>query len=577
MKAIYRFIFATLIGVSSFNHAYASEQIEMCGDPNNEWNLPSLYNLKDHNAFMDKVELALGRFDDIKVWEWEVEDKNGHWKKLIGEYIPVTIGGKTPKSFHSDMRSDKPMMLPTRVEGFEGGDGQSNPFSVVGRMPGSNPEVQWVFLVRKYNLKKETDKDFIDAGDVAIIGHHPRTGASTYFQFYNPNNPKSAQVVVSPFRKKDGDGKRGMCFWSPLVTNAKVFQCQRCHNADPFIHTPWIDQVRVSKPASGKPTPEPMVPSNPLGGFRFIGDEEGELFAFWDNWLEHLDAPKNECTACHRVTPFDLSGLYQNSTQYAGVSPENYNKFAVEMHGYQTDQFYSLPWMPPVDNADFYASQKVVDKIWTDAYFSSAKELNQLTPEDSDKLRKVPRPEKMYQQIMVDRPHQDTVGANKALWVVDSRMRANTDATLSQWRFFGKQNATQQQLAAPVVYRRALNDGSSTQFEIAFIGEPRNFEKSQDWEAIKDEKLFDLKQGDYLGMVMYDELGEKSPGLIPYTVDDWAKLTWKDGTKRIHDGSVTYSTQTEGQLNIGDMLTFQDADYRTYSFEMQNSLEDSTN
>jgi len=568
MNTAYRFIFATLLNISLVTYAIA-EEVEVCGDPNNQWNLPSLYDFEEHKAFMKKVESALGIFNDIKVWEWKGEGEKAQWEKLIGEYIPVTFGGKTPQTFHADMRSDRPMMLPTRVEGFEGGDGQSNPFSVVGRMPGSNPEVQWVFLVRKYNLKKETDADFVDAGDVAIIGHHPRTGASTYFQFYNPDNPKSAQIVRTPFDVKD---KKGMCFWSPLVTNAKVFQCQRCHNSDPFIHTPWIDQVRVTKPISGEPFPEPMVPSNPLGAFRFIADEEGELFAFWNNWLQHLDAPQNTCTSCHRVTPFDLSGLYQNSTQYAGVTPDKYNQFAVEMHGYQTDQFYNLPWMPPVDNGDFYAGQKNVAKIWRENYFSSASELNQLTPEDSDKLLNVPRPPKKYQHIMVDRPNQNSVEANQAVWVVDSRMRANTDSHLSQWRFFSKPNSSSQIVAAPVVYRRQLNNGINTQFEIAFIGNSRTVDNSETWADVMEGEYFELKQGDYLGMVMFNEGESAGSGIIPYTEDEWAKIKWPDGSSRFPDGVVTYSTATTGLLQSGDSLTFDASNYQTYSFEMQSAL-----
>ena len=562
MSISYRYILAALMGAFLFPSAQAAD---ICGDPNNAWNLPTDYDYDKHLAYMKKVELALGTFNDIKVWDRDGPDEE--WEKLIGEYIPVTFGGKTPKTFHAEMRSDRPMMLPTRVEGFEGGTGQSNPFSVVGRMPGSNPEVQWVFLVRKYNLKKQTDANFVDAGDVAVIGHHPRTGASTYFQFYNPSNPKSAQVVISPF-----SGKEGMCFWSPLVTNAKVFQCQRCHNADPFIHTPWIDQVRVSKPVEGKPFPEPMVPSSPLGAFRFIDDEEGELFAFWNDSLHYLDAPDNGCTGCHRVTPFDASGLYQHSTQYAGVEPDKHNEFAVEMHGYQTDQFYDLPWMPPVDNGDFYASQRNVLEIWREVYFQSAEEVNQLTPEDSDKLRSVPKPEKQYQHIMVDRPNLDTIGAKQAMWIVDCRMRANTDALLSQWRFISKSDASTDILAAPVIYQRHLNDGSSVQFDIAFIGEPRNMNNSEQWADLVDRETYELKQGEYLGMVMFNDGENEDRGIIPFTDDEWAKIKSNDGSTRYPDGVVTYNTTTRGMLKKGETLTFEKSSYRTYSFEMRNTL-----
>lgn len=529
------------------------------------WNDPKLYNLKLHNAYMKKVEDALGVFHDIKVWDRASDTEE--WKLLAGTYIPVTVDGHAPETFFKDMRSDRPMMLPTRVEGFTGGDGQSNPYTVVGRMPGSNPEVQWVFLVRKYYLKKPTDENFIDAGDVAIIGHHPRTGASTYFQFYDPGNPKSAQVVVSPF-----SGEKGMRFWSPLVTNAKVFQCQRCHNADPFIHTPWIDQVRVSEPKDGEPFPEPMLPSNPLGPFFSIDSEEGGLFAFWEDWLRHLDAPKNACTQCHRVTPFDLSGLYQNSTQYAGVTRPKYNQFAVESHSYQTDKFTDLPWMPPVNPGDFYAGQSLVGAIWREEYMASAAEVNQLTAEDSQKLRRVPQPPREFRKIMVDRPHQDEVAPKHSVWIVDTRMRANTDGRLAEWRFFSKEAAAPGLLAAPVVFRGVPGDGSSTQFKVAFIGQPQGYQSARSWTSVMNGETYDLKQGDYLGLVLINEGDQAGPGLVPYTVDDWAKLKWADGTPRYPDGVVSYLATTQDHVEVGATLTFGKADYRTYSFEMRNRL-----
>ena len=71
---------------------------------------------------------------------------------------------------------------------------------------------------------------------------------------------------------------------------------------------------------------------------------------------------------------------------------------------------------------------------------------------------------------------------------------------------------------------------------------------------------------------MVNDGGKDSKGLIPYTVDEWAKIKWKDGSARFPDGVVTYSAQTKAKLKLGDTITFQDADYRTYSFEMQNSL-----
>lgn len=536
------------------------------GDPLNPdyWNDPNCYDWEAHQAYIAKVESALGTFKDIPIWDRESDSEP--WKLLNGEYIPVTVDGKTPSTYTKDMISDRPMVLPIHVEGFNGGDGQSNPYSVVGRMQGSNPEVQWVFLVRKYYIKDPMDADFIDAGDVAIIGHHPRTGESTYFQFYDPGKPKSAKVVVSPF-----SGKEGMLFWSPLVTQAKVFQCQRCHNTDAFIHTPWIDQVRVSKPKDGEPYPEPMVPSNPLGSFGFIDSDDGEAFNFWNDWLHHLDSPENQCTTCHRIAPFDIGGFYQTSTKFVGVDPKDYNTFAKEYHDGQTDVFKDLPWMPPVSDGDFYAGQEVVDRIWKDSYETSAKEVNNLKPVDSEKLRRVPRPPKQYREIIVERPNTDMIAAKSALWIVDTRMRANTDGPLKEWRLFASQAAPGSARAAPVVYERVHTDGRDTQFRVKFVGTPQASLSPDQWAAIKDGTPFDLKQGDYLGVALLNQGDDPAAGLVPYTDDDWTDLVWSDGTTNYVDGVVTYKMVSADPVQPGDVITFEDPAYQTYSFEMRNA------
>ncbi len=540
------------------------------GFADESWNDDSLYNEDLHDAYMAKVKAALGKFDDVPVWEWgpNAEGNHDQWNLINGEYVPVTVNGKPPESYYVDIRSDRPMMLPTRVEGFHGGDGQSNPYNVVGRMKGENPEVQWVFMVRKYYQKEPTEKEnFIKSGDVAIIGHHPRTGASTYFQFYDPENPKPVQTVISPFSKEGG-----MKFWSPLVTQAETFQCQRCHNADPFLHTPWVDQVRVSKPKDGEVFPDPMVPSNPLGPFFFIDSDQSEMFAFWDDSLRHLDNPENKCTTCHRVTPFDMAGLYQNSTRFAGVSPEDHNEFAVEMHGFQTDALTKLPWMPPVVLGDFYAGQEAAQSLWIELYLESATEVNTLKPEYSRKLKKVPRPPKQYESILVKRPNHDELKPGQSILIVDNRMRANTDARLAKWQFYANAEASDAIEARPVVLRADPTGTGAAQYKVVYVGDPYTKEHANRMVSFNINREFDLKLGDYLGLVMTNTSAKLTNGLVPYSIDDWAKISWPDGTPRFPDSIVTHFQRMKELPQAGKTYTFDETDYRTYSFEMRNRM-----
>lgn len=531
-----------------------------------------------------KIDEALGRFNDITVFRQDPARRE--WQLVAGQYAPVTVDDKPVKVYLKNMRSDRPMMLPTRVQGFLGGDGQSSPYSVVGRMPGSNPEVQWVFVVRQYSIKKPTDADFPHSGDMAVIGHHPRTGATTFLQYYDPKNPKSGQVVVSPF------SPGASAFWSPLAKIADEFECQRCHNAGPFIHTPWINQVTVRQPGRKAAPAEAIVPSDPLGPYFFVYAAEGEPFAKWNDALiaakggGHLDKPANQCTQCHRVAP-GLIGLNQNATRYAGLLPAEHNPYSDDSDQFQTLRYRPLRWMPPLDPAlvDFYAGQATFAPNWDPTYAASATELNKLealaqqrqaqpgspTGPLSADMADVPRPPPAYQSIVVDRPAQDRLVAKEAMWIVDSRMRANTDGDLQQWRFFGKDAASDGVQAAPVVYRRRPGDGGSVAFDVVFVGNPRGRANAGGWVPVQAKQTFRVQQGDYFGVVFMPPAGAGS-AIIPYTDDAWARLKRSDGSTWLRDGSVTYHLSAPGAPAAGRRLVFKDAGFRTYSFEFKNRL-----
>ena len=529
--------------------------------------------------FTDQVADALGLFHDIQVFERDGKTwKLAKPKDVLMDFIPVTVNGKTPTTYTKDMASDRPMILPTHVEGFDGGDGQSVPYSVAGRMPGSNPEVQWTFAVRQYWIKSLTDDDFATSPDMAVIGHHPRTGASVYLQYYNPEHPKDSRVVVSPFSED------GRAFYSALDTIAAEFQCQRCHVASPFIHTPWINQVQVRD----DPMSEAIVPSSPFGPFFFIDSEPGGLFAHWNDALVtsggggHLSpSTNNKCTTCHRVAP-DLIGLNQNATRYAGLELEQQNVWSVHADLNQTVEYRSLHWMgalaPPY--VDFYAGQSAFAPDWEQTYGPSAAQLN-IAALNQDTwttairfglVDDLPRPPKAYQTIMVDRPNQDRIPSGESLWVVDSRMRANTHGDLYQWRFFAKDAGDPSVTAAPAILRRMPGDGSTIEYDVVFIGASRGAENGGDWQHLNaDGSTVRIQQGDYLAVVFTNTGSESAAAPIPYTEDDWAKLT-RNGLPWLRDGSVTYRLATGKAPAETKQLVFNEMAFLTYSFEFKNKL-----
>jgi hypothetical protein len=445
-------------------------------------------------------------------------------------------------------------------------------------MPGSNPEVQGVFLVRQYDIKDTTDADFAHSPDMAVIGHHPRTGASAYLQFYDPERPKSSSIVRSPF------GEEGPDFWSPIDSLADSFRCQRCHTAGPFIHTPWINQVTIGEGAAK----EAMVPSDPVGPFFFVDAEEAERFWSWDSALVaskgggHLNKPANHCTQCHRVAP-DMIGLNQNSTRYTGLDSADHNAFSIRSDGFQTAHFDSLYWMPPADPAmiDFYAGQTAIPRSsWSQTYAASAAEVNRLMHDSASwvgahqagLVADVPRPPEEHRTVLVDRPSLDPIAPGESLWIVDSRIRANTDGDLEAWRFFARGPGGAGVTASPVVLRRRWNDGSTLRFDVVFVGEPRRASDAGDFVTMRANAAFGVRQGDYLGVVFTNGAAAAGTSFIPFSDDDWAVLRRSDGSTWLRDGSVTYRAATDAAPSVGQVLTAGEGAFRTYSFEFRNRL-----
>ena len=125
---------------------------------------------------------------------------------------------------------------------------------------------------------------FCRDGGMGVIGHNSKTGATCFFSIEDgapafgdvagPNDPGYEQGWQTP----EVVGKDG---------------CVKCHMADPFLHTPWIDQVRNPENPS-----EPFVP--------LIADESSPYFVVGDGFPQPPGrdvAPlkDNKCTECHRA------------------------------------------------------------------------------------------------------------------------------------------------------------------------------------------------------------------------------------------------------------------------------------
>lgn len=596
-------------------------------------------------SYLDNVEAALGTFDDIHVYQ-KTHDR---WKLVTGKYIPVTVDGAKPESYSANMKVDRPMLLPPDILAPGTGEGGGVPYSVVGRMPGSNPEVQWVFLSRHYYVSdpgrlentipaeashNDACNSFVCLNDVAVIGHHPRTGATAFFQFYHTEGRVYAPTIRSPWNP---DGKtnwntEGKGFWNDVTWVADI-NCAKCHSADPFIHSPWISQVKVDL-MPGQTVPETMVPSNPLGPYFIIGAEVGGKNIFeeaifdgegksededegkdandpsWSQYLEHFADAENHCTTCHRI-PVARSDfaekvqLYARSTLGIGVgngetheTGENLTK-AYKTDKNQTEAYRALPWMPPVYSDDFYAGQKdefcktekcksaadaghweaVAEEIkaaYAKDYGEYAREINELTYGTEEqrkkldaKLRPVPAPPEDERSIIVDRDHRDAIAPNRPKLVIDTRMRANTDTALARWRFHADPDANADLRATPVVLRRAGGAG----FEILQLGESRGASSAGNWVAVSETGDVAIPQGAYMGLLLGNNGIETRDALVPYSQDDWAKPVNPRTDTSAASGIVTFVMELKEFPNLGDSFTPAPSDngFRTYSFEFRST------
>lgn len=193
--------------------------------------------------------------------------------------IPITRNGKrvivTAENIGKNLKScDKPAafgapcQLGNRVGRHQGTRADGSP----------NPDVVFVTFFRD--------------GGLGVIGHDMKTGATCFLSVQDDFDPR--QGLPTP---NDPGYDRA---WQPPRVVAED-GCVKCHMADPFLHSPWIDQVRDPK------NPEqPLVP--------LIGDVDSPYFVIGAEFPAppgrkpgaiHATIPKhlegNKCVQCHAI------------------------------------------------------------------------------------------------------------------------------------------------------------------------------------------------------------------------------------------------------------------------------------
>lgn len=190
--------------------------------------------------------------------------------------IPVTQGG-VPVESGEVFDCDLPAAFQSPCER-----------GLLGRVQGTredgteDPDVVWIYIVR--------------SGGFAAIGYHGVSGATCFLEIDDlPADP----VLAAP---ADVGAEAYNAQWASPQDMFEVSRCQDCHMADPFLHSPYLDQLQDPD----DPT-QPMVPvvagaSNPRPPYWIISAAAGP---------HTTELSGNSCTECHRpqcTTLFDGDG-----------------------------------------------------------------------------------------------------------------------------------------------------------------------------------------------------------------------------------------------------------------------------
>ena len=240
--------------------------------------------------FGSEALAKLGKFESFNVFQ------EG------SQIIPITLNNEViPSGSHqANGTCDRPPWLGL------GSDGQAVPYSRVGRLKAlkadgsANPDVDWCFIARRYKIRQ--DPNFTKFEDVAVIGHNRVTGDTAFFQMLAGSGPpKDATFVPSPMATDEDTQTKARDFWLTPQQTANI-NCNSCHDADPWIHSPYIDQVTITTPTGAI---EPIVPRGADLAtapeidppYKFVGTQ---AFTDWPAPKQFRPA-NNMCVKCHRI------------------------------------------------------------------------------------------------------------------------------------------------------------------------------------------------------------------------------------------------------------------------------------
>ncbi len=197
---------------------------------------------------------------------------------LDGQIVPITVNGKTPATYTRHMRCDKPAYLPYP----EKTDGQCAPYTRI--RAARDDDIQMVLYCRRMYIRPKDDPNF---DSIEAIMHNLKTGSTCFFiskNFGEKPEGVDGRRVPPPTEEAPPDGMVSAKELWASPQRIVNHSCISCHDSDPWVHTPWIDQTQ-------------QVPSDPWG---FHSVDVGGPFVNWPK-PRSIATRGNSCTSCHRI------------------------------------------------------------------------------------------------------------------------------------------------------------------------------------------------------------------------------------------------------------------------------------
>ncbi|MFM0367436.1 hypothetical protein [Paraburkholderia sediminicola] len=235
-----------------------------------------------------------------------------------GINIPITINGKSPARGDSPRLCDRPSLLHPTSEV----EGQCLPYSKILNLSRGNTQIS--AYCRRNKLRDDRDPVY---DEVVIVQHHSGNGKTCWFlsQSHPGADGIDASRVPPPNEKSPPAGNiPAVEFWTTLARIAAVRPtCISCHDAGPFIFSPYIGQVWDK------------VPTDPWGKYSSIGP------AFSSHRLNVISTPGNACIGCHRI------GSEQSCEAYIGLST---GRLSAPGNDQLANSYPLNHWMPTANN-----------------------------------------------------------------------------------------------------------------------------------------------------------------------------------------------------------------------------------